>query len=475
MASARGVGTLTAGDVDHFRAVLGERGVLTEAEDVAAFNTDWMRKFTGSSPVVLRPSSTAEVSAVLKYCHERRLPVVPQGGNTGLVGGSVGFGEELVLSLSRMDQVLSLDDVSGVCVCQAGCVLEKLDGHLRQHGHLMPLDLGAKGSCQIGGNCATNAGGLRFLRYGSLHGNVLGLEVVLADGTVLDLLSTLRKDNTGYDLKQLFIGAEGTLGVITAVSLLVPRKPEAVNVALLACPDFDAVRRVLAEARGRLGEILSAIEFVDAAAMDLTLDRLPHLRRPFDGGHPFTVLIETAGSHQDHDEEKLHAFLDFVVVDGCVADGAVAQDETQVHAMWALRENCTVALGARGVVFKYDLSLPGPKMYELVEVMRDRLAGDFPEAVVVAYGHLGDSNLHLNIWAPAADPALDRAVEPFVFEWTAAQRGSISAEHGVGRTKAEHLHLSKPAPAIALMHQLKNVFDPNGILNPGKVLSVPRP
>ncbi len=273
-------------------------------DELDAYNNDWMNKYHGSSHLVIKPKTTEEVSKVMKYCHSKNIAVVPQGGNTGLVGGSVPVFDEVIINLSNMNNVRSFDAVAGTLVCDAGCVLEVLDNHIAEKGYMMPLDLGAKGSCHIGGNVATNAGGLRFLRYGSLHGNVLGLEVVLADGTVLDGLSTLRKDNTGFDLKQLFIGSEGTIGLITGVSIVTPRRPEAMNVAVFALASYEDVQKTFVTTKQHCGEILSAFEFMDQDAFDLVQTHATRqVKDPFQERHPFYVLIETSGSKKDHDDE----------------------------------------------------------------------------------------------------------------------------------------------------------------------------
>ncbi|KAJ2340718.1 D-lactate ferricytochrome c oxidoreductase, partial [Coemansia sp. RSA 2618] len=293
-ARAEGFKRLSSADVNFFKSVLPEETILATAAvggtadpiELEGFNADWLNKYRGESQLVLRPKTTKEVSDILKYCNANRIAVVPQGGNTGLVGGSVAVHDEVVLSLRNLNQVRSYDDVSGILVCDAGCVLEELDNYVGERGHAMPLDLGAKGSCHIGGNVATNAGGIRFLRYGSLHGSVLGLEVVLPDGTVLDGLSTLRKDNTGYDLKQLFIGSEGTLGVITGVSVVTPRRPTAVNVAVLGVPSYANVQQAFKLARQRCGEVLSAYEFWDASCMGAVLKHQA-LRNPLSSDYPF--------------------------------------------------------------------------------------------------------------------------------------------------------------------------------------------
>ncbi|KAL6576107.1 D-2-hydroxyglutarate dehydrogenase, mitochondrial [Orobanche hederae] len=459
---------ISSDDISYFKKMLGERGVFQEEEKLDDANTDWMRKFKGSSNLMLRPKNTQEVSQILDYCNSKCLAVVPQGGNTGLVGGSVPVFDEVIINISSMNNILSFDKASGILVCEAGCILETLTSFLDNEGYIMPLDLGAKGSCQIGGNVSTNAGGLRLIRYGSLHGSVLGLEVVLANGTVLDMLGTLRKDNTGYDLKHLFIGGEGSLGIVTKVSILTPPKLSSVNLAFIACGDYTSCQKLLSEAKSKLGEILSAFEFLDINAMDLVLDHLDGLRDPLPSSkHNFYILIETIGSRESHDKEKLEAFLLQSMESGLLNDGVIAQDVNQALSFWRIREGITEALMRAGAVYKYDLSLPPEKMYDLVVEMRTRLG---TEANVVAYGHLGDGNLHLNISTQKYDDSILSKIEPYVYEWTSKQRGSISAEHGLGLVKANKIYYSKSAETVQVMAAIKKLLDPNGILNPYKVL-----
>ncbi|KAJ1849346.1 D-lactate ferricytochrome c oxidoreductase [Coemansia sp. RSA 2611] len=477
---------LSRADVDFFKTVVPADTVLataavggtTDAAELEGFNADWLNKYRGGSQVVLRPKTTEQVSQLLAYCNQERIAVVPQGGNTGLVGGSVAVHDEVVLSLRNLNRVRSYDDVSGVLVCDAGCVLEELDTYVGERGHVMPLDLGAKGSCHIGGNVATNAGGIRLLRYGSLHGSVLGVEAVLADGTVLDALSALRKDNTGYDLKQLFIGSEGTLGVITGVSVLTPRRPSAVNVAVLGVPSYANVQAAFARARARCGEILSAFEFWDASCMSTVLHH-QGLRSPLADSYPFYVLIETSGSDKTHDDEKLGALLEELLENGVVEDGALAQDDAQIGKMWTMREGIPESLGKTGPTYKYDVSIPIPVLYDVVGEIARRLEreglyapGDAsrPVKLVCGYGHVGDGNLHLNVVAERFKDRVTRVFEPYVYEWVASHRGSISAEHGVGLMKRDYLAYSKSPAMIDYMRRIKQVFDPNGIMNPYKVL-----
>ncbi|KAL8757111.1 MAG: hypothetical protein Q9184_004305 [Pyrenodesmia sp. 2 TL-2023] len=407
------------------------------------------------------------MAGVLKHCNENMLAVVPQGGNSGLVGGSVPVYDEIVISTSRMNRIRSFDATSGTLVVDAGCILEATEEFLHDKGHIFPLDLGAKGSCQIGGNVATNAGGLRLLRYGSLHGNVLGLEAVLPDGTVMDDLTTLRKNNTGYDLKQLFIGGEGTLGIITGVSVLCPQKPVALNVAFFGLESFEKVQKAFREAKAQLSEILSAFELMDARSQDL-VHEVTSKKRPLEGKYPFYCLIETSGSNTEHDQEKLESFLEHVMAEDIVSDGVLAQDEKQMHTLWSWREGIPECLGHWGGVYKYDVSIPLSQLYGLVEDTRGRLnsAGlvgeddDKPVVAVVGYGHMGDSNLHLNVATRRYDKAVEEALEPFVYEWIAKRKGSVSAEHGLGLQKKQYIGYSRSETMIRLMKQVKQMFDP---------------
>jgi FAD/FMN-containing dehydrogenase len=440
--------------------------VITDPHELEPYNVDWLRLGRGQGPLVLRPETTDEVSKILKHCNERRLAVVPQGGNTGLVGGSNPVFDEIVLSLSRMNKVISLNDTSGILTCEAGCVLESLDNFVGEKGLMMPLDLGAKGSCHIGGNVSTNAGGQRLLRYGSLHGNILGVEAVLADGTVMDCMSEMRKDNTGYDLKQLFIGSEGTLGVVTKVNILLPPKPKSVNVAFLGMNTFDDVKKVYKTARNMLGEILSACEFMEIGAMKLVLKNLGG-EQPIDD-YPFYMLIETSGSNQNHDEEKLSSFLETMLEEEIVVNGTLTTDGAKIQAIWALRDNFGEAYMREGYSYFYDVSLPLDNYFELVEVLKQRLSGK--SQVVHGFGHIGDSNLHVTIVSDTHSQELMELIEPFIFDWTAKHRGSISAEHGLGMLKAQYIYHSKSREAVEMMRRIKSLFDPNGILNPYKTI-----
>ncbi|XP_052819696.1 D-2-hydroxyglutarate dehydrogenase, mitochondrial-like [Mya arenaria] len=454
-------------DIAAFEKILpGAQRVITDASELEGYNTDWIKTCRGRSQVLLKPKETEEVSAILKICHERNLAVVPQGGNTGLVGGSVPVFDEIIISTQLMNTVISLDSLSGILTCQAGCILGNLNDYVSEHNLTMPLDLGAKGSCHIGGNLATNAGGVRLLRYGSLHGSVLGLEAVLPDGEVLDCMSSLRKDNTGYDLKQLFIGSEGTLGIITAASILCPQKSQAVNVAFLGVDSFDRVLEVFKESKHQLAEILSAFEFLDSEALAVCTDNLK-LNSPL-SSHPFYVLIETSGSNSAHDEEKLNTFLESMMDAGKVLDGTVVAEPTKIQYIWGLRERVAEGLMHDGYCYKYDVSLPLSAFYQLVTDMRARIGSKATR--VIGYGHVGDGNLHFNVTSPQYDPEVMALIEPFIYDWVANYKGSISAEHGLGFKKREYIYHSKSRSAVKMMKALKTLVDPNGILNPYKFL-----
>ncbi|KAJ2919039.1 hypothetical protein MD484_g1394, partial [Candolleomyces efflorescens] len=458
-ASPPELNSVTTDDVAHFSKFLPPTSIISShsptpaaPDELEQFNVDWIGRFRGQSNTVLKPKTTEEVSQILKWCNERSIGVCPQGGNTGLVGGSVPVKDEVVLSLANMNKIRSFDPVSGILVADAGCILQSLTDYVAPHHHIMPIDLGAKGSCQIGGNVATNAGGLRLLRYGSLHGTVLGLEVVLPDGTILDQLTTLRKDNTGYDLKQLFIGAEGTLGVITGVSILTPPAPQASNNVILALPSFKNVLPLYQIVKRQLSEILSAFEFIDRTAYDLAVKHgqgRALTEEEIEGAECF-VLVETSGGRREHDEEKLNDLLETLLTaeEPLINTGVMAQNPAQFISLWALREGVTEAVSKEGKAYKYDISIPLSTFQDVVDNTREHLSKkgllhDKAVKAVLGYGHVGDGNLHLNIVADAFLPEIQDALEPYIYEVVQSLRGSISAEHGIGAMKTHALPYSK--------------------------------
>nr|XP_037270723.1 D-2-hydroxyglutarate dehydrogenase, mitochondrial-like [Rhipicephalus microplus] len=491
--------TLSDVDVATFERLLGPSAVLTEPADMEAFNVDWLRTCRGSGAAVLLPRSTEEVSAVLSHCHSRRLAVCPQGGNTGLVGGSVPVFDELVLSTARMAKVNTIDPLSGAVSCEAGCVLEALDTQVAEKASLMvPLDLGAKGSCHIGGNVATNAGGLRLLRYGPLHGSVLGLETVLADGTILDTMQTLRKDNTGLDLKHLFIGSEGILGVITRVAIQCVPRPCSTCVAFLVqgqvkpwkkerflheqvrdhgtCSQESTKTDDSPERKAHGNDKCNYLRFFLKGDATLAIVGLPTTEACYKDTidlfkkrfgdrtrlkQEYFSRLHTLPSIRSSDPSALRKLYDQVIIN-------IRGLET-LGELWRLRESIGEALRHDGYVYKYDISVPLATYMDVVSLVRERVRGTCAMRVC-GFGHMGDSNLHLNITAAGWDDTLLQCIEPFVYEWTASVRGSISAEHGIGLHKKRFLHLCKTPAALQAMRSLKCAFDPLGILNPYKML-----
>ncbi|XP_055320838.1 D-2-hydroxyglutarate dehydrogenase, mitochondrial-like [Sitodiplosis mosellana] len=458
-------GTLTNDDIKYFESILSDR-CITDKHDIEAHNIDFYYCYRGSSQLLLKPRTTEEVSVILKHCNARKLAVCPQGGNTGLVAGTTPIFDEIILSMQLMNKVEHVDETSGILVCQSGCVLEKLEERVLRHNLVIPIDLGAKGSCHIGGNVSTNAGGLRLLRYGNLHGNVLGIEAVKADGTILDLMSNFKKDNTGYHLKHLFIGSEGTLGVVTKLAIACPTASKAVNVAFLGLNSFEDVLKTFTAAKRDLGEILSACEMMDHQSLRICVDHYK-LKSPV-GEYPFYLLLETSGSNIKHDEEKMSNFLESSLSRGDIQDGTVTSDPSKVAHIWSIRELLPTAKINEKYFFKYDISVPISRFYEIVEVMRERLG--YLVYDVQGFGHMGDSNLHINVLCDEYSEEIEKRIEPFIYEYAAKLKGSISAEHGIGFQKREYLKTFKQPEALHLMKELKLVMDPNRILNPYKVL-----
>ncbi|PVU95556.1 hypothetical protein BB561_001749 [Smittium simulii] len=380
-----------------------------------------------------------------------------------------------------MNKIRTIDKDSGAVVCDAGCILEELNSQISQHGLLMPIDLGAKGSCHIGGNISTNAGGIRYIKYGSLHGSVLGLEV-LPNGKILNNLSTLLKDNTGYNLNQIFIGAEGTLGIITGVSILAAKKPKHNNLIIMGMNSFENVMQTFRKTKSELLEILSAFEYCDNLSMDITLKGLQK-PNPFNRFYNYYVFIETSGSNQDHDHEKIMNLFEGLQSSKIIENGIMASDMSQIAKLWELRESMIVAHTKFGDTYTLDLSLPITKADQAVTDLKDYLekinvydkTKPYDDSLhyvkcVTGFGHIGDGNLHLNIIVDKYDDSFTATLEKFVFGYVRDLKGSISAEHGVGLLKPDILHYSKSQTAIELMKTIKASIDPKGIMNPYKVL-----
>ncbi len=450
-----------------FAALIGERNVLAAAGDTAPYTTDWRKQYRGEALCVLRPASTAEVAAVVALCAREGIAMVPQGGNTGLSGGSVPTGArpEVVLSLSRLNRIRGIDALNDTMTVEAGCVLASIQGAADQAGRLFALSLAAEGSCQIGGNLSTNAGGVNVLRYGNAREQVLGLEVVLPDGRVWDGLRALRKDNTGYDLKHLFLGAEGTLGVITAAVLKLHPKPSANVTAWIGVQGPARAVALLAQLRQNLGERISAFELVSRRCLESVLRHAPAIRDPFAGPHPWYVLVEIADAGEAaalaaQVEQALGACA------GLVDDAVLASSTAQSQALWRIRETIPEAQFAN---VKHDVSVPVSKVPELIERAGRALEAAFPGAPIYAFGHIGDGNIHYNVGDQAL-LARRAEVNRVVYDVVADLEGSISAEHGLGQLKREEIRRHKSALELELMRTLKRALDPQGLMNPGKVL-----
>jgi FAD/FMN-containing dehydrogenase len=450
-----------------FARLIGEKNVLVSPQDTAPYTVDWRKQFRGEAQCVLRPASTGEVAAVVALCAREGIAVVPQGGNTGLCGGSVPTGTrpEIVLSLSRLNRIREIDALNDTMTVEAGCVLAAIQQAADAAGRLFALSLAAEGSCQIGGNLSTNAGGVNVLRYGNAREQVLGLEVVLPDGRVWHGLRALRKDNTGYDLKQLFLGAEGTLGVITAAVLKLHPKPSAQVTAWIALESPARAVELLAQLRARLGERISAFELVSRRCLEAVLQHAPSVRDPLPLAHPWYVLAEFADAGE---QVALAAQVEdaFTGSTSLIADAALAASAAQSQALWRIRETIPEAQFTN---VKHDISVPVSKVPELIERAGAALEAAFPGEPVYAFGHIGDGNLHYNVGGEALLARRDE-VNRVVYGVLDALGGSISAEHGLGQLKREEIRRHKDALELELMRKLKQALDPRGLMNPGKVL-----
>jgi FAD/FMN-containing dehydrogenase len=461
--------------LESLRAVVGATHVLTEPNDIASFVTDWRCRYSGSALAIVRPDGTAQVAEVVRLCAQAGVAIVPQGGNTGLCGGGTPIQGEVVVSLTRLNRVRAIDVANNTITVEAGCTLAAVKEAAAQADRLFPLSLAAEGTATIGGNLATNAGGVQVLRYGNARELCLGLEVVLPDGRVWNGLRGLRKDNTGYDLKHLFIGAEGTLGLITAAVLKLYSRPHRVATAWASVPTPQAAVALLTRLRGRIGGRVTAFELVGRPALDLVLQNIVGGRDPLPSRSPWQVLIELS----DTMESELDAALQDVLVEavdaGEATDAALARSEAQSQSFWRLRENISEAQKIEGVSIKHDISLPVSRIPEFIERCDAALAAAFPGVRIVCFGHLGDGNLHYNQSKPAAQDntafiAQTEAVNRLVHDLVAELGGSISAEHGLGQLKRDEILRYKSVVEMDMMRAVKKALDPQGLMNPGKVL-----
>ncbi|NYT22706.1 FAD-binding oxidoreductase [Alcaligenaceae bacterium] len=468
------------GRMDELAQLLGEQYVLT-GSDAEPYTVDWRGRYSGRALAVAKPATVHELAAVVRWCGANQVPMIPQGGNTGLCGGATpdDAGSALVIATSRLNAIRHIDTDNDTMVVEAGCILQAVQQAARDAGRLFPLSLAAEGSCTIGGNLATNAGGTQVLRYGNARDLVLGLEVVTPQGEIWNGLRGLRKDNTGYDLRNLYIGSEGTLGFITAATLKLYPLPVAQCTALLALRSIDDAVAVLSAARKGFGAMLTGFELMAGNCLRGVTRCYPEQRLPFEGetaNLPWYALLELSDSESEaHARERFEQVLGECVEAGLVVDAVVAENVTQSRALWHLRESIPLAEKAFGKSVKHDVSVSASRMSEFVETTNAALQAEFPGVEHVIFGHLGDGNLHYNVAPGAAHTedgllALQPAIHGLVHDQVHAFQGSISAEHGVGQLKRDYLPKYKDPVELALMRRIKAALDPDGLMNPGKVL-----
>ena len=453
-------------------------GLLTAADDMAPFLRDWRGIYTGNAIAVVRPANVDELSRVVALCATHNISIVPQGGNTGMCGAATpaAGAHAIVIGLSRMNRILDVDALNNTMTVEAGCILANIQQAATAVGRLFPLSLGAEGSCQIGGNLSTNAGGVNVLRYGNTRDQVLGLEVVLADGRIWNGLRSLRKDNTGYDLKQLFIGAEGTLGIISTAVLKLQPRPRSQVVAFAAIESPDAAVALLAMLRARCGDAVTAFELISRPCLDLVFKNIPATRDPLGDRHDWYVLTELGDAGDDAAlQSRVEAALTESAEAGGVLDAAIAASGAQAAAFWKLRESIPDAARIAGLIYRHDISVAVSKVPDFIRAAGAALEARFPGTRVICFGHLGDGNLHYNAFVPGrdlADPAARAAIDVncVVHDVVTGMGGSISAEHGIGVSKRAELARCKQPLDLELMRSVKQALDPRGLMNPGKIL-----
>ena len=464
--------------IDHLRQLIGASHVLTDG-DLSAYEQDWRKRSHGKALCVARPGSTLEVAQLVKACVAAGVSIVPQGGNTGMVVGSTPdtSGTQVVLSLQRLNAVRAIDPGNSTVTVEAGCILQQLQQAAEQAGFLFPLSLGAEGSCTIGGNLSTNAGGTQVVRYGNARELCLGLEVVTADGEIWNGLSGLRKDNTGYDLRDLFVGSEGTLGIITAATMKLFPLPAASLTAWAAVPSMEQAVELLGLSHRYLGAGLTGFEVMNQFALSLVDRHFPHLRVPLFRNSPWCVLLENSDSEsEEHARARFEALLEEAMDKGLVTDAVVAESLSQARNLWHIRESITLAQAEEGLNIKHDISVPISAIPAFVKETDALLAQHIPGVRMVDFGHLGDGNLHYNVQTPEGGDAAAflRQYEPqvntIVYDAVRRHGGSISAEHGVGSLKVDSLPKYKDPVALGLMSRIKRALDPQGLMNPGRVI-----
>jgi FAD/FMN-containing dehydrogenase len=463
---------------ERLKTAAGANGFSEDPNEIEPYLEEWRGRTHGKSALLLKPQTTQQISAIMAICHQTDTHIVPQGGNTGLVGGQIPLHGEVLLSLKRMNQIRDLSAQGMTLTAESGVTLKQAQDAAAAEGFLFPLSLGSEGSCTIGGNISTNAGGNHVLRYGMMRALVLGLEVVLADGRVLPMLRSLHKDNTGYDLKQLFIGAEGTLGIVTAASLKLFTRPAQMVTAFTAVPSPAAALGLLGHMQSRTGGLLSSFELVSRPTLELVLKNIPNTRDPLPNPSPWYVLMEVLGGAGASLEALTQSALEDAMAQALVSDAVVAQSEAQARSFWHMRETISEAEKREGVSVKHDVSVPVASIPRFIEEATALVVRKFPGARPVCFGHMGDGNLHFNFNAPPGKDAefsahwdeMQLTVHDIVHHYS----GSISAEHGIGEMKREILPRYKSSEELDVMRAIKHALDPKNILNPGKTVPAVR-
>ncbi len=461
--------------------VLEKKYILTQDEDKAPYLTDWRKRFTGKAFAVLLPSTSNQVAAIVRLCAQHQIALVPQGGHTGFCGGATpdNSGKQVILNLKRMNQIREIDIANQTITLEAGCILQTAQEKAAENGFLFPLSLGAEGSCMIGGNLATNAGGTNVLRYGNARDLCLGLEVVTAKGEIWNGIKGLRKDNTGYDLRDLFIGSEGTLGIITAAVMKLYPLPVSQWTTLVACESIASTIELLALFQKRASSLLTGFEMMTRESLDLNEKHFPQMANPLQGNPPYTVLVELSDHEsEEHVRQLLETILEDAFEKSIISDAVIASNLTQANSFWHMREHITLAQAEEGANLKHDITIPLSSLDSFIQVTDELMREKFPGVRIINFGHLGDGNLHYNIAPPlGADPktfneASEKLIHDLVYDQVERCKGSISAEHGVGQLKLDGLRAHKGEVAHDLMKSLKTALDPQNILNPHKVVSI---
>ena len=469
------------GLIDQFAAVLGNEYALTEDQEKAPYLTDWRKRFTGKALAVLLPKTTDEVSSIVKLCASNNIAIVPQGGHTGFCGGATpdNTGKQVILNLKRMNQIREIDAANQTIALDAGCILQAIQEKAAAQDFLFPLSLGAEGSCMIGGNLATNAGGTNVLRYGNTRDLCLGLEVVTAQGEIWNGMKGLRKDNTGYDLRDLFIGSEGTLGIITAAVMKLYPLPISQWTTLVATNNIAATIDLLNLFQKRANSLLTGFEMMAQESLALNEKHFPQMANPLKGNPPFTVLIELSDHEsEEHVRQLLEMILEEAFASNLISDAVIASNLSQANSFWHMREHITLAQAEEGANLKNDITIPLSSLDSFINETDAMMRASFPGVRIINFGHLGDGNLHYNIAAPlGSDPkTFNQKNEKAIYELVYAQvercQGSISAEHGIGQLKLADLRAHKGVVAHELMKTIKKALDPQNILNPHKVVSI---